>query len=426
MGAMTSRERVSLVLDHKEPDRVPVDLGGSLATGMHVSVVYQLRQTLGLDRPGTPVKVIEPFQMLGEIKPDLQDRLGVDVVDLGGLRTLFGFKNEGWKEWTFFDGTPVLVPRYFNTKPEPNGEILMYPEGDRSAPPSGRMPKDGFYFDAIVRQPPVDDSKLKVEDNLEEFGLISEEELEHFKRNAGRLYAETDKAILAGFPGTAFGDIGLVPAPWLKYPRGIRDIEEWYMSTITRPDFVYKVFERQCEIALQNLQRIHEVVGSQITVVWLTGSDFGQQTGPLISPRTYCDLYKPFHKQLNDWIHEQTPWKTLIHSCRSVQALMPDFNDAGFDALNPVQTSAAQMDAYELKKNFGDRITFWGGGVDTQRTLPFGTPDDVRKEVRDRIKIFGRGGGFVFTPIHNIQARTPLENVLAMYETVQEYSHYPL
>jgi hypothetical protein len=426
MAAMTSRERVELALGHQEPDRVPVDLGGSMATGMHASVVYKLRQALGLDGPGAPVKVIEPYQMLGEIAPDLQARLGVDIVNLGGLRTLFGFENEDWREWRFFDGTPLLVPRDFNTEPEPNGDILMYPEGDRSAPPSGRMPKDGFYFDTIVRQPPLDESQLKVEDNLEEFGLIPGEELEHFKGESERLHSETDKAILAAFPGTAFGDIGLVPAPWLKYPKGIRGIEDWYMSTITRPDFVYKVFERQCEIALQNLQSILEVVGGKITVVWLTGADFGQQTGPFISPKTYRDLYKPFHKRLNGWIHERTPWKTLIHSCGSVRALLPDFIEAGFDALNPVQTSAAGMDASDLKKDFGDQITFWGGGVDTQRTLPFGTPDDVRKEVRDRIKVLGRGGGFVFSSIHNIQARTPVENVLAMYETVQGFSHYPI
>jgi len=167
---MSSRQRVKLTLDHKEPDQIPVDLGGSLVTGMHVTTVYLLRQALGLDRLGTPVKVIEPYQMLGEIKPDLMEALGTDVIGLGGTRTMFGFKNEGWKTWTTFDGTPVLIPEGFNTNPEPNGDILMYPEGDRSAPPSGRMPKGGWYFDAIVRQPPIDDNNLNVEDNLEEFG----------------------------------------------------------------------------------------------------------------------------------------------------------------------------------------------------------------------------------------------------------------
>ena len=138
---MNSRERVSLALQHKEPDRVPLDLGGTTVTGMHISTVYRLRQALGLDKPGTPVKVIEPFQMLGEIKPDLMAALGIDVVVLGGLGTSFGFKLEGWKEWTSFDGTPTLVPGGFNTIPEPEGDLLMYPEGDRYVPPSGRMPR---------------------------------------------------------------------------------------------------------------------------------------------------------------------------------------------------------------------------------------------------------------------------------------------
>ena len=158
---MNSRERVNLALDHQLPDRVPLDLGGSAVTGMHVSSVYLLRQALALDPPGTPVKVIEPYQMLGEIKPDLQEALGVDVVALPGPRTMFGFRNENWKLWVF-NGTPVLVPQAFNTEPQANGDLLMYPEGDKSAPPSGHLPAGGFYFDAIVRQPPIDESSLKV------------------------------------------------------------------------------------------------------------------------------------------------------------------------------------------------------------------------------------------------------------------------
>ena len=423
---MTSRERVSLALQHKEADRVPLDLGASAVTGMQVDTVYGLRQALGLDRPGTPVKVVEPYQMLGEIGPDLREALGVDVVGLGKPANMFGFRNEGWKPWTTFAGTPVLVPEGFNTEPEPNGDILMYPEGDKSVPASGRLPKGGFYFDSIVRQPPIDDGSLNVEDNLEEFGPISDEDLQYLQREAERLYAETDKAILANFGGTAFGDIALVPGPWLKHPRGIRDVEEWYISTATRRDYVYKIFERQCEIGLQNLERIRQVVGNKIAAVFVTGTDFGSQNGPFISPKAYRDLYKPFHIQVNNWIHKHTTWKSFIHSCGSVRALLPDFIDAGFDILNPVQCSAAGMDPCELKKEFGARLTFWGGGVDTQHTLPFGTPDEVRKEVRDRLKIFGPGGGFVFNTTHNVQVRVPIENVLAMYETVRDCGRYPL
>jgi len=417
---MNSRQRVEAALDHQPPDYVPVDLGASPVTGMHVSSVYLLRQALALDEPGTPVKVTEPYQMLGEIGADLTEALGIDVVGLGGTKTLFGFENKDWKPWTLFDGTPVLVPGAFNTEPEPSGDILMYPEGDKSAPPSGRMPKGGFYFDTIVRQEPIDDDKLNVQDNLQEFGPISDAELEHFARAAEQLATETDKAILANFGGTAFGDIALVPAPFLKHPRGIRDVEEWYVSTVARFDYVYEVFRRQCEIALANLAKIYDAVGDRVTAVFITGTDFGTQNGPFISPAAYRKLYQPFHRRVNDWVHERTPWKTFIHSCGSVAALLPDIVDAGFDILNPVQCSAAGMDPKTLKDRFGDKLTFWGGGVDTQKTLPFGTPDEVRAEVRERIEIFGRGGGFVFNTVHNVQANTPAENLVALYDAVRE------
>jgi hypothetical protein len=391
---------------------------------MHASSVYQLRLALGLDRPDTPVKVVEPYQMLGEIAPDLVEALGVDVLGLAGPKNMFGFENKDWKPWTLFDGTPVLVPGDFNTDPEPNGDILMYPEGDKSVPPSGRMPKGGFYFDSIPRQVPLDDDNLKLEDNLEEFTPVSDGDLAYLGREAERIWTQTDKAVLASFGGTAFGDIALVPGPWLKHPKGIRDVAEWYMSTATHRDFVYKIFERQCEIGIKNLEKIHAVVGERVNAVFLSGTDFGQQNGPFISPKAYRDLYQPFNKAVNDWVHKNTTWKTFIHSCGSVRVLLPDFIAAGFDILNPVQCSASCMSPVELKQEFGDRVTFWGGGVDTQNTLPFGTVEDVRHEVSSRLKIFGKGGGYIFNSIHNVQARVPIENVLAMYETVRECGRY--
>ncbi len=421
---MTSRARVARALAHQEADRVPLDLGGSAVTGMHVSSVYLLRQALGLDAPGTPVKVIEPFQMLGEIGDDLRDALGVDVVPLGGPRGLFGFRNEGWRGWTTFDGTPVLVPEGFSTEPEPGGDLLMYPEGDRSASPSGRMPAGGFYFDAIPRQEPVDDAHLDPLDNLEEFGPISDADVEHFRAEAERLFAQTDRAILATFGGTAFGDIALVPATWLKHPKGIRDVEEWYVSTVTRRDYVRQVFARQCEIGIANLARLHGVVGERVAAVFVTGTDFGTQQGPFISPQAYRELFLPFHRAVNDWVHRHTTWKTFIHTCGSVVALLEDFITAGFDILNPVQVSAAGMEGGELKRRFGDRLVFWGGGVDTQRVLPFGSPQEVRAEVRARVHTFAPGGGFVFNTVHNVQAKTPVENLLALYEGFRACAAY--
>lgn len=421
---MNSRERITMALNHQEGDRVPLDLGGCGQTGMHVSSVYLLRQALNLDKPGTPVKVIEPYQMLGEIKSDLIEALGVDVVGLRGKSTMFGYAAEGWKPWRTFDGTPVMVPEHFNTEPDAAGNIPMYAQGDTSFPPSAKMPKGGWYFDSIERQTPIDDSTLDIEDNLEEFGPVSAEDLAHLKAEADRLYTQTDKALLLGIGGTAFGDIALVPGPMLKAPKGIRGVEEWYVSTITRRDYIYRVFERQCEIALQNLPGIYEAVGDKVTVAWISGTDFGAQHACFISPKAFRDLYKPFYKEINHWIHRNTPWKTFIHSCGSIMPLIPDIIEAGFDILNPVQTSATNMDPVDLKAKFGDRLTFWGGGIDTQKTLPFGTPDEVRQSVRERLEIFGKGGGYIFNPIHNVQAQVPIENLLALYEAVNEYRDY--
>jgi len=423
---MTSRERVSLALQHKEADRVPLDLGATTVTGMHVSAVYKLRQALALDPPGTPVKVVEPLQMLGEIKLDLIEALGIDTVRLAGTGTSFGFKLEGWKEWRTLDGTPALVPEGFNTIPEPDGDLLMYPQGDRSAQPSGRMPKGGLYFDPIFRQAPIDDNNLNVEDNLEEFGPLSSAELGHFQREALRLYTETDKAVILNLGAFSLGDIAKVPGQMLKAPKGIRSAEEWYISLSARRDYVYKIFERQTEINLANLEGIHQAVGHRAAAAYVTGADFGTQNGPLLAPKAYRELFLPFHKQINDWIHKHTPWKTFIHSCGSVFDLIEDFIAARFDILNPVQTSAARMDSGELKRKFGERITFWGGGVDTQSTLPFGSAEDVRGQVRERLRQLGPGGGFVFNAVHNIQAQVPVANVLAMYDTALNCGRYPL
>ncbi len=417
---MTPRERVQTTLAHREPDRVPLDVGSSTVTGMQVSSVYRLRQALGLDRPGTPVKVIEPYLMLGEVATDLLDALGADVAGIWAPRTFFGYPNLNWKEWRLFDGTPVLVSEHFNTDPEPDGSILMYPQGDRSAPPSGHMPKDGFYFDAIIRQDHIDEDALDPAHNLEEFGPVSEADLAYWEREAKRVFDGTDRATIANFGGTGFGDIALVPAPWLKHPRGIRDVAEWYMSMAGRRDYVYRVFERQCEIGIANLERIHRVVGERVTAVRITGTDFGAQQGPFISPQTYRDLFLPFHRAVNDWVHRHTTWKTFIHSCGSVRRLIPDFIEAGFDILNPVQCSAADMDPAELKREYGEQLVFWGGGVDTQRTLPFGTPDEVREEVRSRMRVFAPGGGFVFAAVHNIQAGIPADNLVALFEAARE------
>jgi len=413
---MTSRERIACILNHKAPDRLPVDLGGMHCSGAHVSVVYALRQALGLDAPGTPVPVRDCYQMAGDMGLDLIEALQLDIALVPSLYTMFGFPKTEWKPWRTFDGTPVLVPGLFNTEPDEKGDILQYPGGDKSVPPSGRMPNGGFYFDAIVRQGPIDDSKLNPEDNLEEFVPISEEQLQFLQNGVDEYYANTDLALTIGIPGAAFGDIALVPAPWLKHPKGIRDVEEWYVSTALRRDYLQEVFARQAEICIANIRLIHQAVGDKVQLVNLDGADLATQTGLFCSPDSYAELYLPHAKKVNDYIHEHTQWKTIKHCCGACEPMIGKFIEAGYDVLNPVQCSATGMDPELLVDRYGDDIVFWGGGVDTQKTLPFGTPDQVRREVAQRIRILSGKNGFIFNAIHVIQCNTPIENVLAMFE----------
>ena len=416
---MNAKQRVQAALSHKTPDRIPIDFGGTAVTGVHVSCVAALREWYGLEK--RPVKVHEPYQMLGLVEDDLKDAMGLDVEGVFPPRTMFGFANDDWKPWRLPNGLEVLVSKRFVTTTDANGDILIHPEGDPAAPPSGRMPRDGWFFDTIIRQPPIQEDRLNLEDNLEEFNPISDADVEHFRREAARA-AASGRGVIATFGGTAFGDIALVPAPFLKHPKGIRDIAEWYVSTATRREYVHGIFAHQCEVALANLARIHAAVGDAIDAVFVCGTDFGTQTSTFCSVKTFADLYFPYYKRVNDWIHAHTAWRTFKHSCGSVVRFVPQFIEAGFDILNPVQCSATGMEPQGLKDAWGEKLVFWGGGVDTQKALPFGSPAEVRRQVLERCEVFSKNGGFVFNAIHNIQARTPVENIVAMLDAVHEFN----
>jgi hypothetical protein len=398
---------------------VCVDFGAGFQTGLGAGAVHRLREAL-FGKSSQPVKVVESYQMLGEMDEELRRALGLDVVGVHGSGTMFGFKNEGWKPFTMFDGTPVLVPGRFNVTPAEDGGWMMHPEGDTSVPPSAWMPKDTFFFDSVNRQGALDEAALDPADNCEEMEVVSDAEVAHFAQLARHYHEQTDYGIYMTLPGTAFGDIALVPAPWMKHPKGIRSVEDWYMATAMRRDYVQKVFEVQCECALKSIEKLAAAVGERAQVVFVSGTDFGTQTGQFCSVKTYRELYKPFHKAVNDLIHKLTPWKTFIHSCGAVAPFIAEFIDAGFDVLNPVQCSATGMDPRWLKREFGRQIVFWGGGVDTQKTLPFGTPEEVYREARERIDIFAEGGGFVFNSIHNVQSNVPTENMLALFRAIKD------
>ncbi len=414
---MTSKEIFRNALDHKSGP-LPVDFGGTAVTGIHVRAIRNLRQHYGLE--DHPIKVTEPYQMLGEVEEDLADMLGLDVIGIGGKNNMFGIPSENWKPMTTFWGQEILVPGNFNTSTDEKGNLLIHPEGDLSVPASAMMPKESFFFDALNRQGIIDDTTLNVEDNLEEFTDISDADLDHLKNEAEKA-AKTGKGVIAGFGGTALGDIALIPGMQMKAPKGIRDVTEWYMSTVMRPDYVHQIFEKQTEIALRNFEKISKVTGDTVDAVFICGTDFGTQDSQFCSVETLNELYAPYYKKINDWMHQNTNWKSFKHSCGAVEPFMQSFIDMGFDIINPVQINAAGMVPEHLKKEYGDHLVFWGGGVDTQIVLPFGTPEEVRSQVLHSCEVFGKNGGFVYNTVHNIQANVPLENMVAMIDALKEF-----
>ena len=384
---------------------MPIDLGGTIMSGIMAHALDRLQKHLGINRR---VKVYEVFQMLGEVELDIADRLGVDVLPVEPLVAFFGLRRERYKPWTLFDGTEVLVPGQFEVEVTPQGDWLLHDEGDPSRPVSGRMPRDGFYFDmqsmtAMVpdfRPPPLDEFRKTAP-------RVTAEDLDFLVKRASRLRRETDKALLLGWWGTA----GL---------NAVGSIPDFLCLLISDPEYVKDLFELQAEIAVENISRLWDALGDMIDVFGLDGHDYGSQNSMLFSPDVFAELFVPYYKLQTCWIHENTTWKAWKHTCGAVRAIIPHMIEAGIDILNPVQTSAADMDPASLKEAFGGQIVFWGGGVDTQKTLPFGSTDEVREEVRERVQTLGRGGGFVFNPVHNIQQGVPPENILAAFDAARE------
>ncbi|MDR0582873.1 MAG: methyltransferase [Treponema sp.] len=367
------------------------------------------------------MRIVDCYQMLGEVEEDLWEKLFCDCVQVLPYNNLFGFRNDGWKKWNLFDGTPVLVPRDFNTVAEKDGGYYQYPQGDRSIKPSGYMPRGGYYFDAVIRQEAFDEDNPSVKDNMEEFTRLSDEEPRYNQEQAELMHKNTECAVIASIGGTALGDIAMVPATFLKHPKGIRDVEEWYVAMAIHQDFLKELYDQQTQQAIKNFKLYKEAVGDNVDIIYLCGADFGSQNGPMCSVELFNEVYLPYYRRMTDWIHRNTNWKVFKHCCGSIKSLIPSIIDAGIDILNPVQNSAAGMDAADLKKEFGHRITFWGGGVDTQQTLPFGKPEQVYEQVTERITIYHKDGGFVFSTIHNIQVRVPVENFIAMLDAIKGF-----
>ena len=393
-----------------------MDFGATSVTGMHFSCVEALREHYGLEKH--PIKIFEPYQMLGLIEDDLREALGIDTEGVYSRTNMFGIHNSDWKEWRTDSGATVLIPGNLNMTEDERGNHYAYPCGDLTARPSAKMPKNGFYFDAISRQEPFDDiDDLDPNDNLEEYGYVTDKALAEFTEDI-EAAAKTGRGVVVSFGGTSLGDVALVPGMSVKNPKGVRDVEEWYMATATAPEFVKYIFDKQTDIAIANLERLKKQAGDKIDAIFICGTDFGTQISTFCSADTFRELYLPYYQKVNGWIHANTEWKTFKHSCGAIEPFIPLLIESGFDILNPVQCSATGMDPVTLKSKYGKDIVFWGGGVDTQKLLPFGTPDEVREQVKQRCEIFGKDGGFVFNSIHNVQAGTPTENLVALFEAL--------
>ncbi len=415
---MNGRELLQNALDHKE-GKVPIDFGSTPVTGMHCTVVEKLRNHYGLEK--RPVKIVEPYQMLGMIEEDLKEAIGVDVDGVYPRNTMFGFALSDWKEWRAPWGQLLLVPGKFVTRKDEKNDYYLYPEGDTSVSPSGRLPDGGYFFDAVIRQEHFDEDNLNVEDNLQEFNPLSDADLEHFRRSVEAV-SKSGRGVIANVGGTGLGDIALVPAMNLKDPRGIRDVEEWYVSTAIRQDYLHEIFDKQTDIAIENLKRVKDILGDTVQSLFICGTDLGTQDSTFCSGETYDSLYHPYYKKVNDWIHANTDWRTVKHTDGAVFDLIAHFIDSGFDICNPIQVSAKGMDPKRLKETYGDQMVFWGASAESQHTLPFGTPEEVRREVLERAEVFSKNGGYVFNSIHNVQARTPIENVVALIDAIHEFN----
>ena len=394
-------------VNFEQPDRVPIDLGGTRASGINAVVYHKLKQRMGID---TPTKIQDCMQILAEVEPQVLERLHVDVVPLDASTALWAGQDaaEG-VETRLFDGTKVFFPPGTNITEENDGSwALRRPDGV----PYARMPKDGYYFDFI--RPTMSGRRIDL-DAFQPPASVSDEELEVFSRQAQYLYENTNKAILGW--GASISLIGLSCLLSDNITQGALD--EWLCMLVTEKETAHEMMGRYVDAVIARLKLYHQAVGRRCFAWGVASDDAGTQRGGIMAPELFAEMIKPHYKRLCDWVHANTKWKTFLHSCGSIYQYIPHWIEAGVDILNPVQISAANMEPERLKTEFADTIVFWGGGCDTQKVLPLGTPHEVREHVRRNLEIFSVGSGYVFTQVHNIQQDVPVENAEAMFDQVR-------
>jgi len=404
---MNSRERVRKAIRFEEPDRVPIDVGGSLVTGICIDAYVELVKYLGLDL-GLPI-VYEQFGMMARLAEPVRQRLHSDVIELENPSVAWDLENKDFKPWKTGPGNMVLMPGGFNPVTDEKGYLNIL---NRQGKPLAFMPPGGLYFERACTTAMSDsDAKMSPEDWAASIPLYSDEHLRQLEESAKKLYETTEYSIQGGFLKGGLGTNGIFAG---------HTITDWLCRLVTEPDYAFSILQATAQRAVENLKIYLQAVGKYIDTIFMSGTDFGTQKGELFNPRIFKELYVPNMRLMNDYVHQHSDAKTMYHSCGSNSRIMDYFVEAGVDILNPIQTTAVNMDPADLKKRFAGRLVFWGGGVDTQTVLPYGTPDEVREQVQERIRIFSPGGGFVFAAIHDIQYGVPPQNILMMADTAFE------
>jgi uroporphyrinogen decarboxylase len=397
---MNHRQRVIAAIHHQIPDRLPVDLGGMRSTGIMAIAYDRLKQHLGIDEG--ELRVFDAGQQLAYVEEPVREWYGADVLILDAGLT------GGWRAYNLPNGLPAKISASFHTEPDGvGGEYSLNIRGRRT----GHRPANSLYFDSIYH--PLAQASRISDLNLYKFSVLSDKTLTQLQKEARRLHDETDYAILGSFGGAL-----------LEGGQGLRGWDQFMMDLVGNRGFAEALLDRLLVATLRNLELYLDAVGDTLQIIQM-GGDLGAQNGPQIRPKMYYEIFQPREKVLWSRIHQLKPQVAVfLHSCGGIYDLIPGLIDAGVDILNPVQTSARGMDPKRLKREFGDRLCFWGGGCDTQTVLPFGAPEEVYAHTRRNIEIFKPGGGFVFCQVHNIQAGVPPENIAAMRQAVHDSWEY--
>ena len=411
---MISRERVRKAINRTEPDRVPIDIGGTKVTGIHMDEYIGLGEYLGVDV--APPKVYEQFVMLARIDELIRQRLHADVIEIENPIETWGFLNNGWKTWENGKGNNVLVPAVFD--PERDGKTGYYYIKDKNGKIIASMPPDGLYFERYCNTQ-ISDEIIKMDPDEWEKSLsvYGDGELTQMEKTAKYYYEYTDYSLHGGFAKGKMGSSGLYAG---------LNVSDWMITLILDPDYAFAILNASARNAVRNLEVYLQAVGKYIDTILVCGTDFGSQRCELINPDLFKRLYVPNIKLMNDYVHGHSNAKTMFHSCGSVRNLIQHFIDGGVDILNPVQVEAEGMDPIELKNKYGNDMVFWGGAADPQSTFLTGTTEQVREQVKDRLRAFAPNGGYVCASVHNIQYGIPPANIIAMADAALEFGQYPI